>query len=322
MASKQREKKSERFSGTDGTASRSNASGNQASEKSNAPAAHRAYSKPREAPVSREGNDKPVHPAPAARIPFSQPHETTVKKNKQPGPSAPAGNDIKKPPSPAAQKQAPLRAPSRHAWAPPQLPFARDIPSLYHETYVRMIPRGPHHVFSFWEIGGDDIRKVKDHPSGPAEQPVLRLYAINHKGGKKAGAGMTTQRIGNIAVPPGIRSHYVRVPESGLTYRMDLGIMTPSGRFISVCQSNEAATPRARVAPAKTTGTGRQNGPEETAIRKLIDFSLLSGRMIAEADRPSGTLFIDGDEPFAVEPDKHCVEGHAEEHGTTVSSWR
>lgn len=244
-----------------------------------------------------------------------KPHEIIVKKNSQPVP-------VIRPPLPVIKKTVPLSTPSRHAWAPPKLPFAREIPSLYNETYLRMIPRGPHHIFSFWEIGGEMLEKVKEISGGragePDMKPVLRLYAVGPKQGKKAGPPM--HRVGDISVPPGIHSHYIRVPESGLTYRIDLGVMTASGRFITLCQSNNAATPRARV--QKATDTGNDNGrrPGDSGgigTQKLIDFSLLSGKMIEEAGPGQGLLFMDQDEPLAVEPGSDTTPGQ----GATVSSW-
>jgi hypothetical protein len=244
--------------------------------------------------------------APAAH---PEPHAAPAKKNSRsssvtplPGPaSKQTQNKINRTSLPVVHKPVPLAAPSRHVWAPPQLPFARDIPSLYNETYLRMIPRGPHYIFSFWEIGGADLEKVQrtgDAGEGQGSpQPVLRLYTVGRKPGKKA--GQEVRRIGDIHVPPGAHSHYVRVPESGLTYRMDLGIVTSAGTFVPVCRSNETATPCGRVG---TVIEGRQNPGSWTRTGKLIDFSLLSGKMVAEADRGQPLLLIDEDDPFALEP--------------------
>jgi hypothetical protein len=177
---------------------------------------------------------------------------------------------------------------------------------MYHETYVRMIPRGPHHVFSFWEMGPDVLEKVKGHHGGgeTAAQPVLRLYSIGPDKGKKP------RRIGDIALSAGVQSHYVRVPESGRAYRLELGVMTQSGRFVPVCRSNETVTPRARVQKARDS---EHRGAD---TRKLIDFSLLSGRSIAEADSDSGLLFSEDDGSLAVEPDSDLAGQRP-----TASSW-
>lgn len=210
-----------------------------------------------------------------------------------------------KPPQAKPARPAPH---SRHTWSPPRLPFAHEIPSMYHETYVRMIPRGPHHVFSFWEMTPEDFEKVKgtggEDPGKSAGQPVMRLYSIGPDKGKKP------RRIGDVSIMAGVHSHYVQVPESGRRYRAELGVMTQSGRFIPVCRSNEAVTPRARV--KKTAENGKIAGD----ARKLIDFSLLSGRMIAEADRDSETLFTEDDGLFAVEAGDEGATPR-----TTISSW-
>jgi hypothetical protein len=96
--------------------------------------------------------------------------------------------------------------------------------------------------------------------------------------------------------------------------------MTASGRFIALCQSNNAATPRARVQKATDTGNDNVRRPgsrKGIATPKLIDFSLLSGKMIGEAGLDQGLLFMNQDEPLAVEPGSDITPGQ----GTTVSSW-
>jgi hypothetical protein len=290
MAPKQ--KKTKRFTEAAKTASRLKASRNPASEKSKGPAIHTTHSDPRATPIKKTDQ---------AAVTNAPVNHTDDKANR-----------------PSIKKHDPLSTHSHHAWASSQLPFARDIPSLYNETYLRMIPRGPHHIFSFWEIGGAELEKVKGisegHAGEPAVQPVLRLYAVKSKSGKKSGpAG--AHRIGDIAVPPGIQSHYIRVPESGLTYRIDLGVRTSSGRFITLCQSNEAATPRARV---QLKNDGRHlNDREGIATQELIDFSLLSGKMIEEAGRDPESLFMDKDGPLSVEPCHDAAPGQ----GSTISSW-
>jgi hypothetical protein len=217
---------------------------------------------------------------------------------------------------------------SKHSRAPLGLPFSNDIPSLYNETYLRMIPRDPYHVFSFWEIAGDDLKKnpvVSPYGVGDSVPPqqVLRLYSL---GAPKSGSG--ERRLDDIAVSPGTTSRYVCVPESGRSYKMELGFVTSSDGYVTLCQSNEVAMPEARVGKASLNETLSQSGPTVIATQKLIDFSLCSGKVIQE----SGNRPRPDQEPPVINKSDQAAVGRpnaADEpsivaqplKGTTVSSW-
>jgi hypothetical protein len=221
---------------------------------------------------------------------------------------------------------------SRHTGAPPHRPFTSEIPSLYHETYLRTIPRGPHHIFSFWELGPEALQKAGEASPGltdnAAAQPVLRLYSID-PGGKR---DPSVRCVGDIPLAPETRSLYIRVPESGRTYRLDIGVMTSSGRYLTLCQSNDAATPRARVQDVRVQDARAHTNPRAAGrrstgsadTRKLIDFSLRSGKTVAETEDDRRPVFTEFDEVFAVEPENGADPQaglRAGQGKPTASSW-
>lgn len=140
---------------------------------------------------------------------------------------------------------------------PPRRPVRYALPAMYNETYLRVLPRDPYRLFSFWEITGE----VHEDAASPA---ILRLYEVSGRSGDRK---RDEKPVGDIAVRNRIHSQYIRVPEPGLRYRLEYGI-SPAGRFVPLCSSNEVTMPAARIQAPKG---GRKGVRADT--KKLIDFS-------------------------------------------------
>jgi hypothetical protein len=125
----------------------------------------------------------------------------------------------------------------------PRKAIAHDLPARYHETYIRLIARDPHLLFSFWETA-----RI------PAGEPRLRLYETD--------SGTV---VGDHPVERGARSRYIRAPEAGRRYRVEYGT-GGRDRFMRLCSSNEVATPAGhmREPPPLTLSTMRNRDAAET----------------------------------------------------------
>jgi hypothetical protein len=160
---------------------------------------------------------------------------------------------------------------------------AHEMPSLYHETYLRVLPRDPSLVFSYWEIAGDTLERIKNSFPGSTENaspPLLRLYEISAGSGRKQGE----KAVGDIAIGKGTFSQYIRVPEPGHRYRIEYGITTQNGTFVPFCSSNPVDVPAARIHTA-VAGT-----MFKADTGKLIEFS---ARSSVPAARPQNEITSD-----------------------------
>jgi hypothetical protein len=149
--------------------------------------------------------------------------------------------------------------------------IAYDLPALYHETYLRVIPLDPWRLFSFWVVTPNTSETIeKTCP------PLLRLYETDGK------------TVTDYTVEKGTHSQYIRVPEPGLRYRLEYGISL-SGRFVPLCASNEVAVPAAGVRELKVNM--KKGGQADTEA--LIGFSARS-LTVAAAPDDSAADFVTG----------------------------
>jgi hypothetical protein len=126
--------------------------------------------------------------------------------------------------------------------------LAYNLPSLYHETYLRIIPRDPWRLFSFWEIAA---------PPAAGEAPRLRLYETDNRNREKL--------VGNFTVEKNSGSRYISVPNPGRHYRLEYGVVSRD-RYTAVCHSNDVAAPAGRIQDPRQK-------PRHTAAETLIGFS-------------------------------------------------
>ena len=146
---------------------------------------------------------------------------------------------------------------------------------MYNETYLRVMPRDPYHLFTFWEISPDKFERAKKTVPDFSEtttRQLLRLYEVTAQG-----AGRRHDRpLDDIAVEEGKYSRYIRVPQPGCSYRIDYGLAASSGAFVPLCHSREVAMPAARVHEAISEKWVRAD------TGKLSDFSVRSGTIRAD----------------------------------------
>jgi len=177
--------------------------------------------------------------------------------------SKPAGRAIRR----SAPKTIPRSEPQPYQ-TPLRNAIAHELPALYHETYLRVLPRDPWRLFSFWEISADTFKTIEKKYPASTYSPLLRLYGTDEK------------PMGDYIVEKGTHSQYIRVPESGRRYRLEYGIASPD-RFIPLCSSNEVSVPPAQVRETK----GKKDGRARTEA--LIDFS---ARSLMVAAAPHGSV--------------------------------
>lgn len=120
------------------------------------------------------------------------------------------------------------------------------FPTRYDENYMALLVRDPHCIFAYWEISDEQMVLVAKEFGCPwGEVPLLlRIYdltGINFNGENE-------HSYFDISVHPLANNHYFKEVGSNSAYCVDIGVMTPQGRFITLIRSNVVQTPRDSLA--------------------------------------------------------------------------
>jgi len=127
--------------------------------------------------------------------------------------------------------------------AGPKYFFRSDIPDNYGDTYINAIPRDPEWVFVYWEISESSKNQLKNKIGEflyNSSKRILRLYDITEIGKDISKA----TSYFDIEINEYANNWYIRVPEGGKKYIIELGILTSQGNFFSVARSNIVNVPR------------------------------------------------------------------------------
>ena len=163
-------------------------------------------------------------------------------------------------PSPA-QVVLPVKAPasstpdgavSRLTEASPARPSTKEpiasetsfvIPSGYGEDRIVAMVKDPWWLFAYWEIQSSTERAARNqlHPGEIAgHQSILRVYDVTDVRGDLKPA----HRMFDIILSGLASNWYIHVNAPGRSFVIEIGLLTPQGRFIPLARSNRVTTPR------------------------------------------------------------------------------
>jgi hypothetical protein len=137
-----------------------------------------------------------------------------------------------------------------HAIAAPHTPFSREIPTMYNETYIRVMPRDARHLFLHWELSPAAIKNAAKAALGDSRSPAphVRVYEVRH-----AGTAQEERRpAGDFPLEQLGGSRYISMSAPGQTCLAELGFMAQSGEFVSVCSSDTVSCPPGRIQKGET----------------------------------------------------------------------
>jgi hypothetical protein len=115
------------------------------------------------------------------------------------------------------------------------------LPRAYDLNRVVLLARDPWSLFAHWEIS-----------------PVERVEALRELGGEGEGVREVVRVHGpdgdglpswDLEIEPGAQRLHFRVERPGRAYRVEVGLRTQSGRFVSLVSSNTVTTPAAAPSP-------------------------------------------------------------------------
>ena len=127
----------------------------------------------------------------------------------------------------------------------PQAPFIpvrpQELPAFYDQDRIILQVRDPHWLHTYWEVRqktledlrhrlGDDFSRAKK---------VLRVYDVTNI----MFNGSNANRFFDIQINDFASSWYVDTAGPGRAWCIDLGLMLPDGRFITILRSNVVQTP-------------------------------------------------------------------------------
>lgn len=107
------------------------------------------------------------------------------------------------------------------------------------EAHVAALARDAFWLFVFWEIPAESLSDVARDWDGKLKEAsfVLRLYEMEDSGVEKL--------VEEIVLSHPRNSHYLRVPRSGRTYRVQIGVRSRSGEFFLLAESGLVRMPTA-----------------------------------------------------------------------------
>lgn len=111
-----------------------------------------------------------------------------------------------------------------------------DFPHAYGDNRIVLLVRDPHWLHAYWEITDDKYREASAILGGDfkSSREVLRIHD----------ASTQPWSSFDINIFGGARNWYINVPRPNRTYVVDIGCISPDGRFIVMARSNAVTTPR------------------------------------------------------------------------------
>lgn len=120
------------------------------------------------------------------------------------------------------------------------------IPESYNENYLVLLVRDPYCLFAYWEITVEQRELITSKfDCGWGEVPLLlRLYDVTGLNFD----GRNSHGFIDISVHALADNFYLRDLAANKGYCVDLGVIAPDGRFITILRSNTVITPRDTLA--------------------------------------------------------------------------
>lgn len=117
----------------------------------------------------------------------------------------------------------------------------QELPSSYDQDKIILQVRDPRWLHSYWELRDQTIGGLKSKLADDfyRAKKVLRVYDVTNI----IFNGFNANRFFDIQVNDFANSWYVDTAGPGRAWCVDLGLMLPDGRFITILRSNVVQTP-------------------------------------------------------------------------------
>ena len=136
--------------------------------------------------------------------------------------------------------------PARQQQAAQYIPSGREeFPDFYNETRIVLLSRDPYWLFCYWEVSQGSIEEMKRKAGGEfaGSRTILRIYDVTEINFN----GRNAHKYFDITLEGMVRSWYIHVGEPERSWMVDIGVLTPSGKFYLFARSNAAKTPPEKI---------------------------------------------------------------------------
>jgi len=134
----------------------------------------------------------------------------------------------------------------RTKFSHPQAPSMRrthpaDLPYQYDRDKIVLQVRDPWWIHAYWELRGSTLERLKNEFKDDFFRAkfLLRVYDISHI----IFNGSNAHRFFDIQINERANNWYIDTGGPGRSWCVDLGLLLPNGRFITVVRSNTVQTP-------------------------------------------------------------------------------
>lgn len=117
-----------------------------------------------------------------------------------------------------------------------------ELPETYGESKLVAMVRDPFMVHAYWDLTEKIIARA--HAQG-GQRMVLRVYDVT----ELVFDGRNAHSWFEIPTPEYVRNWNIQMPQDGRNYLIQLGWVTPDGRFLPVMRSNVVDVPIGRPSP-------------------------------------------------------------------------
>ncbi len=121
----------------------------------------------------------------------------------------------------------------------------RDLPTGYGKDRIVVMVRDPYWLHCYWELTRHAIQRAEAAlgQDWHGAKPILRLLDVTSQ--DTTNSAESTVR--DIDIHGGCNNWYIDVANPPRSFRVDIGYLSPRGRFYVLARSNVVSTPRAGV---------------------------------------------------------------------------
>ncbi len=150
------------------------------------------------------------------------------------------------------------------------VPQITDLPKVYGDTKIFLLPRDPWWSFAYWEIGENTKNEIIQlYGSESLNNMFLRVYDVTNVENFN---GQNANKYFDIKITSEADNWYINLPEINRSWCVDLGIITSEGKFVTICRSNIVHMPRYGVSQL----TDEQWAVLQREFERLLELSGVS----------------------------------------------
>jgi len=121
----------------------------------------------------------------------------------------------------------------------------KDLPTGYGRDRIVVMVRDPYWLHSYWELTRHAVQRAEAAlgQEWHGARPILRVLDVSSNGITSSAETI----LRDIDIHGGCNNWYIEVGNPPKSFRVDIGYLSPRGRFYVLARSNVVSTPRAGV---------------------------------------------------------------------------